>query len=125
MLFLHCVQLIKTHGLGKVRPTVGAAPVLQGETAQDTDGEEENGAQETEASEVILQESHSARGAGAHSHDGRSDDDGLGGSIRRYKPGGGHRIVGLVVGGLLLVWGRGATKRLVHTWNLKNIVFER
>lgn len=110
-------QRVKTHGLGEVRSTVGATPVLQGETAQNTDGEEENGAQETEASEVILEKSHSASGAGAYSYDGRSDDDGLGGSIRGYKTGGGHRVVGLVVWGLLLIWGRGTTECLVHTWN--------
>lgn len=117
MLFLHCVQRVKTHyGLGEVRPTVGAAPVLQGKTAQDTDREEENCAQETEASEVILQESDTARRAGANGYDGRSYDDGLGGSIRGYEPSGRHRVVGLVVWRLLLVWGRSATERLVHTW---------
>lgn len=85
--------------LAKAGATVGTPSLTQGEAEEDTEGEEEDGTQDPQASEVILQDPNSAGRAASHHHY-RGLDDGVTPSVGLLGYGRAHlgRWVSLDVG---------------------------
>lgn len=54
--------------------TVGTPSLTQGEAEEETQGEEEDGTQDPQTGEVILQDAHPASRAASHHHYRRLDD---------------------------------------------------